>query len=310
MEGVDYAWDRPDLDQLYAAGKRFVCRYLARLPNGKVLTSAELQALHRKGFAVVLNWEQAAGDMLRGYDVGVAHAREALRQADALGAPPSVPIYFSCDVDTNATQRLSVAMYLDGAASVLGRQRVGVYGEADVINVMVPAHAAWGWQTYAWSSGAVSPDAHLLQYRNGVQLAGAVLDLNRTLKPNIGAWTPADTEDDMSLDEPLNQPLFVSDKDYPAPYLQTSVRQALAFARQDAHYARLAAARTATEVAALRSVVDALAAVITAGGGSVDTVAILAGVDARLAVLAQEQRDAVADLGEGGAARVRAGATS
>lgn len=64
--------------------------------------------------------------------------------------------------------------------------------------------------------------------------------------------------------------------------------------------------QTLAAVMALRQVVDTLAAVIQAGGGSVDTAAILAGVDDRLAVLAQEQRDAVADLGEGGAAQVRA----
>lgn len=200
MEGVDYAWNRPNLDQLLTAGKRFVSRYLAYngtngyALNGKVLTSAERQALHAKGFAIMLNWEQAAGDMLKGYDTGKAHAQEALRQANALGAPASVPIYFSCDVDvTSDTQMASAGRYLDGVASVLGanRLRVGVYGEADVIDAMVPARAAWGWQTYAWSKGAISPKAHVLQYHNGVNLAGATLDLDRTLKPTFGAWAPS-----------------------------------------------------------------------------------------------------------------------
>lgn len=63
------------------------------------------------------------------------------------------------------------------------------------------------------------------------------------------------------------------------------------------------------EQAAMRVVIDALAAAVQAGGGSVDTAAILAGVDVRLAALAAEQRDAVADLGEGGAAQVRADAS-
>lgn len=62
----------------------------------------------------------------------------------------------------------------------------------------------------------------------------------------------------------------------------------------------------AAQVAALTTVVQQLAAAIAAGGGTVDTAAILAGVDARLAALANETRDAVADLGEGGAAQVRA----
>ena len=41
--------------------------------------------------------------------------------------------------------------------------------------------------------------------------------------------------------------------------------------------------------------------------GSPDAAAILAGVDERLVSLRAEIRDAVADLGEGGAAAVRAG---
>src|ERR1700755_3427557 len=98
MEGVDYSTARPNLDQLWAAGKRFVCRYLAYLPNNKVLQVNERSALHAKGFGIVLNWEQAAGDMLKGRAKGVEHATEALRQANALGAPASVPIYFLCRI--------------------------------------------------------------------------------------------------------------------------------------------------------------------------------------------------------------------
>lgn len=64
------------------------------------------------------------------------------------------------------------------------------------------------------------------------------------------------------------------------------------------------------EVAGLRSVVSGLAKTIQSGGGSVDTAAILAGVDkavgAAVATMTAETRDAVADLGEGGAAQVRA----
>jgi hypothetical protein len=49
-----------------------------------------------------------------------------------------------------------------------------------------------------------------------------------------------------------------------------------------------------------------LANAINDAGGSLDTAALLEALDARLDELAREQRDAVADLGEGGAAQVRA----
>lgn len=194
-EGVDYSTARPNLDQLWALDKRFTCRYLAYKPNPKVLLRGEREALHAKGFVIVLNWEQAAGDMLKGYDKGHAHATEARDQAKALGAPESAAIYFSCDVDTTSdAQRAAVAQYLDACCDVLGKGRVGVYGEYDVIQAMLPDHATWGWQTYAWSKGQKPAKAHLYQYQNSVQLAGGDVDLNRTVKSVYGGWYPPGTE--------------------------------------------------------------------------------------------------------------------
>lgn len=189
MEGVDYSWGRPDLATMYALGVRFVCRYLAPL-SGKVLSPAERRALHGAGFSIILNWENEAKDMLGGYGLGATHATEALRQADELGAPIIVPIFFSVDFDAIPADYEPIARYLDGAASVLGRPRVGVYGKADVIDALVPRYATWGWQTYAWSAGRISRKAHLLQYRNNVSLAGATVDLDRSLREPFGAWEP------------------------------------------------------------------------------------------------------------------------
>ncbi|MEU7590617.1 hypothetical protein AB0A95_30545 [Micromonospora sp. NPDC049230] len=62
--------------------------------------------------------------------------------------------------------------------------------------------------------------------------------------------------------------------------------------------------------AAMRSALEGLLQQVQAGGGNVDSARILAGVDAVVADAVQtmraETRDAVADLGEGGAAQVRA----
>lgn len=189
--GVDYSVSRPSLTTLGKYGKSFVCRYLAYLPNDKVITANELAKLHGGGIGVVLNWEQANGDMLRGYNIGQIHAREALKQANALGAPATVPIYFSCDVAVNGTSEMNaVAAYLDGVASVMPRARIGVYGDFRVIEALVPQHATWGWQTYGWSGGMVSGKAHLYQYSNGQNLDGNSVDLDRSLKDNFGAWFP------------------------------------------------------------------------------------------------------------------------
>lgn len=189
--GVDYSVSRPSLAALDAAGKTFVCRYLAKLPNAKVISRAELASLQGEGFGVVFNWEQAAGDMLKGRATGIAHAKEALRQMNNLGVGTAIPCYFSCDVDVvNTAQMNAVMAYLDGAVSVLGVRRVGVYGQYAVVNTAIPKHATWGWQTYAWSAGRVSGEAHLYQYHNGVSLGGGQVDLDRSLKGSFGALVP------------------------------------------------------------------------------------------------------------------------
>jgi hypothetical protein len=67
-------------------------------------------------------------------------------------------------------------------------------------------------------------------------------------------------------------------------------------------------ARLEARIVAQAAVIDALALAVKAGGGNVETAIILEAMDAKLADLAKEQRDAVADLGEGGAQQVRADA--
>ncbi|MEU4675735.1 hypothetical protein [Micromonospora sp. NPDC023737] len=61
---------------------------------------------------------------------------------------------------------------------------------------------------------------------------------------------------------------------------------------RNSQLAQLAGVRT--ELAALRGVVEQLAATITAGGGSVDTAAILAGVDERIGQVRDELADELA----------------
>lgn len=203
VEGVDYAWARPSPVSLAAAGKRFACRYLSNSWTGKNLSRTEAEALSRAGVAVVSNWEWRAGDGLRGYDAGVTYAREAQRQAVACGMPAGRPIYFSVDWDaTDAELQGPVTQYLRGVASVLGADRVGVYGGYRTI-AYADSHglARWLWQTYAWSAGRWHPAAHIRQYRNGVTVAGASdIDLDRAMVADYGQWTtgsgPAVTGDD------------------------------------------------------------------------------------------------------------------
>lgn len=198
-EGVDYAGSRPNIAQLAAAGKVFACRYGGPGGSWKHLTPAEAQALSASGLAVVANAEGAADGLLGGWSAGVEWATQAEGHFRACGMPPGRPIYFSVDFDVSSSQWATVASALRGAASVLGGvHRVGVYGGRRAMELARrDGVARWFWQTFAWSAGIWVPGNHLEQYRIGVSLAGAILDLDRTLTSDFGQWMIG-VDDDMS----------------------------------------------------------------------------------------------------------------
>jgi len=189
IEGVDYAWSRPNIGQLVEARKYFACRYGGPGSSGKQLDPAEARALSAAGVAIVANAEGAADGLLGGWSVGVSWASSAEAHFAACGMPPGRPIYLSVDFDVQSGQWPAVASALRGAASVLGAHRVGVYGGRRAIELARrDGVAQWFWQTYAWSSGVWVLGNHIEQYRNLVELAGAILDLDRALASDFGQW--------------------------------------------------------------------------------------------------------------------------
>jgi hypothetical protein len=161
-------------------------------------------------------------------------------------------------------------------------------------------NSPWTWRAYTGS------DPHDTHWHVSVVHTAAADDTRDWAMPGTG-------DDDMQLSD--QNPFGKSpsqftreDRDSPLWLMDGpngNVAAMFQYVLENSHFARLFARRAAAESAALRAVVEQLTAVLAKGGGSVDTAAILAGVDERLAKLAAEQRDAVADLGEGGAAQVR-----
>lgn len=200
VQGVDYAFPPwPNINQLAAAGIKFACRYGGPGTAPKHLTLAEAQQLTAAGIAVVANAEGSADGLINGFAAGVSWARLAEEHFRACGMPPGRPIYFSVDFDTTSGDWDELDAAMDGAASVIGRDRVGVYGEYSIIeHFAANQKARWYWGTYAWSGGRWSAHNHIEQYRNGVALAGADVDLNRALKSDYGQWTIGD---DMGWEE-------------------------------------------------------------------------------------------------------------
>jgi glycoside hydrolase-like protein len=133
----------------------------------------------KAGRTVLLVAEDDATDPAGGHAGGVAMARRALKDADSVGYPASLPIFFCAD-GWLASSNISVATaisYLDGAASIMGRQRTGAYGFRDFIEpAKQGGHARW-----LWLAGQAPSDAelaagwpHFYQWNNGMIYPGGV----------------------------------------------------------------------------------------------------------------------------------------
>ncbi|MUN36113.1 glycoside hydrolase domain-containing protein [Actinomadura litoris] len=187
--GVDYAWGRPGADALRNAGVKFVCRYLSHDKTGKNLTRPEAEELSDAGLWLVVVWESTASRALGGREAGEADARAAAEQAAALDMPDDRPVYFAVDFDATSDQQDEINAYLDGAASVLGRDRVGVYaGHGPVGRAFDAGKITYGWQTYAWSGGRWDARAQLQQYSNDHEINGVGVDYDRAMDHDYGQW--------------------------------------------------------------------------------------------------------------------------
>lgn len=191
--GIDYAWSRPSIAAMRAAKVEFVCRYLSWDTTGKNLTRGELAQLIEAGFWIVVVWETSAKRALSGYTGGKSDAQAARVQAAALGMPPGRPIYFAADWDAGPDDHAAILNYLDGAAAVIGRDRVGLYSGYGPMKAAFDADKiAYGWQTYAWSEGRWDRRAQLQQYSNDQLMGGAGVDFDRGMTEDYGQWKPGE----------------------------------------------------------------------------------------------------------------------
>lgn len=201
--GLDFAGGRPGGAAIAAAGYGFVIRYLSAggpsLP-GKLLIKSEYDDLVTHGIAVAVNWETTASRMLDGYAAGVNDARTADQTLRTVGHPDNLPIYFSCDIDATPDDQVAIDNYLRGCASVIGIDRVGVYGGYWVIKRCLDnGTAKWAWQAQAWSGGNRDPRAHIFQHARYVTVNGVQCDLNEALQPDFGQH-PSPAGDEMSAE--------------------------------------------------------------------------------------------------------------
>lgn len=213
MKFLDYSFARPDPATIKSSGFDAVIRYLS--PNaGKNLTASERDKLRSAGLGIGLVWEWYADRASEGREAGIQDAQAALAQANALGFPNNLPIFFAIDWDiadyapasTDPRAKLGIIDdYFDGVISVLGADRVGAYGGYWAIKRLFDAGLIkYGWQTYAWSGGQWDSRAQLRQVLNG-QWNGSV-DFNDTTTDNAGFWTTGDPVTPAPAPTPLPAP--------------------------------------------------------------------------------------------------------
>lgn len=186
--GVDYAWSHPLIEDMKVIGVQFIVRYLSN-DTSKNLTKEEATAANKAGISCAVVWESTADRAKAGRPAGEVDARKAQEQARACGMPEDRPIYFAVDWDARVADQPQINGYIDGAVSVLGRDRVGMYaGYWPLKRSFDAGKITWGWQTYAWSGGLWDSRAHIQQYQNGVQLGKGQVDYNRAMTEDYGQW--------------------------------------------------------------------------------------------------------------------------
>jgi hypothetical protein len=192
-KGYDWAFSpHPSVSSLTKAGATFAARYLSNIAvnntNGKNLTLSERNALRAAGMTIAVVYETAANRALSGNAAGIADAQAAEAELASLGMT-GMPVYFAADFDATPVDQTAINAYLDGAASVIGKARTGLYaGYYPVKRAFDAGKITFGWQTYAWSGGLWDNRAQLRQVKNGVMVGGASCDLDQSMTLDFGQW--------------------------------------------------------------------------------------------------------------------------
>lgn len=189
----DYSFGRPDPGQMKQAGAAGVARYLAPLPNAKVLTADERDGLLAAGLSITLVWETVAQRAAStGYGGGIGDAQHAIQMATDLGLPAGACIYYVLE-DPSQIPRSQWPAALDYARGTHDVHQGSAYenggygGQALVEAAIGQGLIVKGWQVEGWSS-SVSSQCHLYQRSNGRNHPMADTDENVCLQPDWGQW--------------------------------------------------------------------------------------------------------------------------
>jgi glycoside hydrolase-like protein len=187
---LDYSAARLNGATIKAAGYGGVIRYVGG-GNTKHTVISEYRSILAAGLGFMAVCEVSTGDADGGFARGAENARSAKAHCDQLGYEGLI---FFCN-DRTTVNAAAFRAYLDGAASVLGKARVGAYGFGNAMDA-AKGHASAYWQ--AGRRADVRAHVHIWQDNNTqVKVGGITCDRNLMLK------TITTEDDDMQLSDKL-----------------------------------------------------------------------------------------------------------
>lgn len=213
---VDFAARPIDPAAIRDAGHSAVIVYVSPSRPGsnfgaKPVTKTYADQLRAAGLEIASVWQfgkpgnaKAPSDWTTGYDGGQRMGIEAAERHRAAGGPDAAPIYFAVDEDISLDQWNDQAVqFFRGVNAALGVDRTGIYGHSracawaaqDGVIGSAGGGKSWAWQTRAWSSGEIAPEAVLYQRvidtpsNPGPLIDGSAVDVNDVLAAVYGQWS-------------------------------------------------------------------------------------------------------------------------
>lgn len=206
---IDFSAGVPSASAVKRAGHKGAVRYLSpareKWMKGKPIQKKEVEDYRKHGLKIAYVWQygkEKNPDVRRGRAGGVADAKAAQKQLDAIG-DPKAPVFFAVDYDITVKEWNTVGVeYFKGVNSVLGVQRTGIYGHSRVCHWAGPEDGVIGrlatgrylaWVTRSWSAGQTGRDYAVLYQRvvdtpssPGPKVDGITVDVSDVLYENWG----------------------------------------------------------------------------------------------------------------------------
>ncbi len=180
VQVLDYSAGFPGAAAIRAAGYAGAVRYIGFPGRRKCTTAAELADFTAHGLGMAPVFEDTLTTWRSGRAGGARSAVTARTHGLAIGFTEWQRYYFAIDQDVVTSGEFDLMLdYLRGCGDVLGGpSRVGVYGEADVIDrARAAGVAGLFWQTAAWSRGRHTT-CDLFQHVGTVYVGGVACDVN------------------------------------------------------------------------------------------------------------------------------------